>query len=220
LIGGVGAQEGGQFLGRSFWIEPAQDAFSRKDERHTVVDRSEEVVGFDRDDGKGFEFMPAIPQASENEGVARLEMNVNGLFASGDPLPFEEAIGEDDAAFFAEGSAKSRFGGNAFGAGVDEAAADFFVLRPKGDQAPAGTAKLGATVLMANGDGGGLRGGEIIARDEIDLGLFQAHAHEELLVALGVCVTSAHRERSFHRNGQKHAGNSGPSAKIFCDNWR
>src|SRR5687768_1447088 len=145
-------------------------------------------------------------------------MDVNGLFATGDFYPFEEAIREDDTAFFAERSAEGRFGADAFGARIDETAADFFVLRPARDKAPARAAQLGAAVFVTGDDGSGLRRGEIIAGDKIDLGLFKAHAHEELLVALGVCVASAHCRRLLHRSERRHTGNSWPSPKIFCDN--
>ena len=198
LGGVVGSEEGGELFGGSFWVEPAVDMFGREDEGHAGVDRGEECVGFDGDDRKGFEFAPAIPKSAEDEGIAGFEMDVNGLFAAGDFQPFEKTVGEDEAAFFAKGSAKGGFGGDAFGAGIDEAASDFFVLRPKRDEAPARAPKLGTPVLVAGDDGGGLRGGEIIARDEIDLRLFQAYANEELFVALGIGVTSAHGGQSFH----------------------
>ena len=103
-----------------------------ENERHTGVNGGEEFVGSDRDDGKRFNLLPAIPEAAKNERSTILQVDVDGLFAARHFLPFEETISEDHASFLAEGSAKGGFGSEGFGTGVDEAIADFSSFAQKG----------------------------------------------------------------------------------------
>ena len=54
-------------------------------------------------------------------------------------------------------------------------------------------------IVPAGDDGGGLGGSEIVARNKVDFGLFDAHAGVELFVALSICVTAAHGDGASRR---------------------
>lgn len=75
-------------------------------------------------------------EAGQGQGLGVAEADEIGLFAGGLFLPFEEAVGGDEAAFGFEGVAKGGFFSDGFGTGVDQAIADSGVFGPRGYQTP------------------------------------------------------------------------------------
>ena len=93
-------------------------------------------------------------------------------------MPFEEGVGQDEAATSGDGVAKGRFFGNGFGAGVDALDTDLGILGPGRDQAPAefGHFEVGRASPKDGGAVGGpdygLGGGRDLDLFLADLGFF------------------------------------------------
>ena len=162
-----------------------------EEDGHAVVDGADELVGGGGEDGEGFERavgrVPAVPQAGQAEAVAIGLDKLPRDFAAALALPFEKGVGRDEAATLAERIAEGRFFRNGFRPGVDALGADFGILGPVRDQAPAelGDFEVGRSSADNGGAVGGpddgLRGGgdEHLSLADLYLfvfsGVFRAH---------------------------------------------
>ena len=126
---------------------------------------------------------------------------MKGLPATVAMIPFVETSGRDEATAALPRVAEGRLIGGSFTAGVDELAADFFVISPMRDEAPAHGAQF-STPIFVQDDRGHLRGRNHRARGELvraevnrqhggqfhginSLGIAAAHA-EILSVSFGI----------------------------------
>jgi len=135
-----------------------------------VVDRAHDGVGRGGDEGAGLEDgtvgrAPRFPQAGETEGAAAGSLEEPWLTGAAVLGPLVETAGGDHAAALAEGVAEGRFGGEGFGAGVDDRGGGVAVADPRRHEAPVERGGLGRGGGRAAADGED-RGGrsDVVAR--------------------------------------------------------
>jgi len=142
FFGGEGLEESFEllgFIGRV--VEPEGKVVGSNDDGHAIVDGFHQVVGGGGEDSAGFDDgfvrgMPALKETGKDHGGLVAEVNEVRLFAPIKFLPFEEAVGGDQAAMGFIGAAESGFFGNGLGAGVNHAVADGGILGPGRYQTP------------------------------------------------------------------------------------
>src|SRR5690606_17787530 len=138
---------------------------------------------------------PGVEYGGHGEGLAVLAADEEGLLRTGTfRLPFVEAIGRHQRAVLAEGAAEARLFGDGLGAGIDEDRLRHFP-RPGGDEAPADEEEAPrarmAPFPLADDDGDGLGGRDVVARREIRL-VEIAEKFTHRLRGQGYRVASAH----------------------------
>ena len=159
--------------------------------------------------------VPTFPQAGEAKQGADGVGEMKGLAASGGILgsiPFVKAGGGDEAAAGFPGVAESGLGGGGFAAGVDELAADLFILRPMGDEAPAHGAQFGAAIL-AHDDGGIFLGPNDGARGEFVRATINAQHLGQFHRIHSFGVAAAHGEKVERRSENVKGGGLGREPK-------
>ena len=118
---------------------------------------------------------------------------MKGLPATVAMIPFVETSGRDEATAALPCLAEGRLLRGGFAAGVDELAADFFVLGPMRDEAPAHGAQLSAAIL-AHDDRGHLRGRNHRARGELVRAEVNGQHLGQLHRIYGFGIAAAHEE--------------------------
>jgi len=158
-----------------------------EEDGHAVVDGADELVGRGGEDGEGFQRavgrVPAVPQAGYAELFTAGSDKLPRDFAATLGLPFEKGVGRDEAATLAEWIAEGRLFRNGFGPGIDALDADFGILGPVWDQAPAELDDF-EVGRSSPDDGGAVGGTDDGLRGGGDDHLFFADFH--LLVFAGV----------------------------------
>jgi hypothetical protein len=145
--------------------EPAVVVGGVEDDRHAVVDGGGEGVGFGDDDRAGLErrgggvlfVVPGFPQAGDGEGLAAVDFVAGRQSLLAHFLPFDVAIGEDQAAALFVGRAKGRGGANSLGAGVEGGVLQLPRFGPGGNQRPMELGELPPALDHANSEDVGRR---------------------------------------------------------------
>src|SRR5215469_15520010 len=144
-------------------VKPVGPVILRYHHGHTVVDLADLVGRLGRDDrgrpqpgafvviGQGL-IAPELVEPGEGQRTTVLPVDVVGLLALlalfGDGLPFEVAVGGNDAATLGERAPERGLDRDGLGAGINELAAARGVLGPERDQAPADHAQLASGRLV------------------------------------------------------------------------
>ena len=123
-------------------IEPLVVGRGSQHDRHAVVNRSQQLVRFRREDrtgldGRALRRLPLFPQAGKGERTVTLQADPHRLLCAPLDLPSVEPRRNHETAPGLEGGTKRGFLRHGFRFGVEALMPDLRVLGPGRDQAPA-----------------------------------------------------------------------------------